>query len=162
MFPPIEPPVQLGEAVGAVADPFRNTIELETAPERVWDLLVDFDRYHEWNPCVDHAAAHIGWLRLRLRRPGKRSVALTGSLVEFRPGPRVISWTGGHPLRGLVSVTYTVAARPAGEGRTRLEQTVTVGGLLKRRAATAAEELMIETGAAISRATHVAARPRAA
>ena len=91
-FSPIAAAVPLEQGAGAVADPICNTTELEAAPERVGDLLVDFDRSDELDPSVDRADA-------------KRPVERAGSLNGVRRGFRVIPRAGGHPLRGLLTAT---------------------------------------------------------
>jgi uncharacterized protein YndB with AHSA1/START domain len=133
---------------GAMAEEIHVTTELDAPPEQVWAVLADFERYHLWNSGVEQVVARTEWstrLLIRLKRPGKRPVRLRGSLVEFNR-PRLLQWSGGHPLWGLLSVTHTLYLRPAGGG-TLLEQTAKVRGLLKRRGARAAHELMTETGA---------------
>lgn len=37
----------------------RNEIEIQSAPERVWEVLTDFDKYPEWNPLLCHAEGKL-------------------------------------------------------------------------------------------------------
>ena len=37
----------------------RNEIEIQSTPERVWDVLADLDKYPEWNPLLCRAEGKL-------------------------------------------------------------------------------------------------------
>jgi hypothetical protein len=37
----------------------RNEIEIQSTPERVWEILTDFDKYPEWNPLLCSAEGKL-------------------------------------------------------------------------------------------------------
>jgi hypothetical protein len=37
----------------------RNEIEIQSTPERVWEVLTDFDKYPEWNPLLCRAEGKL-------------------------------------------------------------------------------------------------------
>ena len=36
-----------------------NEIEIQSTPERVWEVLTDFDKYPEWNPLLCRAEGKL-------------------------------------------------------------------------------------------------------
>ena len=47
-------------------------IAIDATPEEVWDVLVDFERYEEWNPFIHYAGGDSrlgGTLQVRLTPP---------------------------------------------------------------------------------------------
>lgn len=37
----------------------RNEIEIQSTPERVWEIMTDFDKYPEWNPLLCRAEGKL-------------------------------------------------------------------------------------------------------
>ena len=37
----------------------RSEIEIQSTPERVWEVLTDFSKYPEWNPLLTHAEGEL-------------------------------------------------------------------------------------------------------
>ena len=60
---------------------FRTEIEINAKPERVWEILVEFDRYPIWNPFIRQirGRAETGsQLEIFLEYPG-------GKIIKFMP-----------------------------------------------------------------------------
>lgn len=146
-----------------MAETVRTVTEIDAPPEQLWAVLTAFDRYHLWNPRVGRVVVRTESstrMSLQLKRPGSsRPMRLVGSILEMSR-PQLIKWSGGHRVWGLVGVTHTLVLVPLSGGRTRLEQTAKVRGMLSRRAVAAAKGLMAETGEAAGRAACDAAGSR--
>ena len=116
-----------------MARQLRDEIEIQASPERVWEVLTDFDAYQEWNPFMVEAEgrAVVGQrLRLRMRPPGRRRpTTFRPRVLEAEPGRR-LRWLGRLLLPGLFDGEHRFAIEPAGPGRARLVQEETFGGLL--------------------------------
>ena len=69
-------------------------IDIDAPPEHVWDVLTDFDRYHEWNPFarVVGRPTRNARLHVELTPPGGRT-------MRFRPTVTCVE--EDHELRWL-------------------------------------------------------------
>ncbi len=111
----------------AASDP----VEIEAPAERVWDILVDFERYGEWNPFTTRVEAsleigapvmlhvRLGWLK---RKQPER--------IETVEPPHLLAWgtTMGHPV--LLSALREQRVEALGETRCRYSTTDRTTGLL--------------------------------
>jgi hypothetical protein len=81
----------------------RTSHWIPASPERVWDVLADFDRYGEWNPLNIWAG---GEARAGARVPmrfvdaggGKGKVIAQTVTVTASDPPRRLEWVGRVPL----------------------------------------------------------------
>ncbi|MEF8851082.1 MAG: SRPBCC domain-containing protein [Haloarculaceae archaeon] len=109
-----------------------TTVDIEAPAEVVWDVLVDFERYPVWNPrtrITGTAAA------------GERLVVAPGPEADGMPTfrPRVLRadgtelrWLGHLYVRGLFDGEHVFTVEDLGNGRSRLVQTESFGGILAR------------------------------
>jgi hypothetical protein len=116
-----------------MARQLRAEIEIKAAPERVWDVLTDFDAYPQWNPFMVEAEGRAVTgqrLRVRMRPPGRRRpMTFRPRVLEAEPG-RELRWLGRVLLPGVFDGLHRFTIEPAGPDRTRLVQQETFGGLL--------------------------------
>lgn len=109
----------------------RTETVISAAPEQVWAVLADFDRYAEWNPLNIRAAGQarlgdrIAMTFLNLARPGS-TIDQTVTIVACAPG-RSLAWGGEIPLLFKGRHHFTLMAE--GEG-TRLLHGEDLGGLI--------------------------------
>ena len=55
----------------------KTLIEINSTPETVWDVLLDFDKYPEWNPFIKslRGSPNVGEkLEVNIHPPGRRDV----------------------------------------------------------------------------------------
>jgi hypothetical protein len=108
-----------------------SQIEIDATPEEVWGVLVDLERYHEWNPFIveAHGVAEPGaGLRLVMHPPGGRAARLAPAVTELRPR-QVFEWWGHVVVRGLFDGRHRFELEPTARG-TRVAQTETFTGIL--------------------------------
>jgi len=125
-------------AVGASAAldaPARSvdTATLIEAPrEKVWDLVMDFDAYPEWNPYITSirgVPAPGRTLAITIHPPGDGTSEIEAEVYTFHP-PRKFRWQSRYLLPGLRDFEYEVIVAPVGPGRTSLLQRARFEGLL--------------------------------
>lgn len=108
-----------------------DPVEIEAPAERVWDILVDFERYGEWNPFTTRVEAsleigspvmlHVRLGRLQRRQPER---------IETVEPPHLLAWgtTMGHPF--LLSALREQRVEALSETRCRYLTTDATTGLL--------------------------------
>jgi hypothetical protein len=108
-------------------------IEIQASPERVWEVLTDFDTYPRWNPFMVQAEGRPAAgerLLVRMRPPGRRRpMAFRPQVVEATPGRR-LRWLGRLLVPGLFDGDHSFTIEPSAPGRTRLVQHEAFRGLL--------------------------------
>jgi hypothetical protein len=71
----------------------RTEIEIAAAPDVVWEVLTDFNRWPSWNPSVKSMAAPepivVGSVFRWKAGPGR----ITSTILHLEP-PRLIAWSG--------------------------------------------------------------------
>jgi uncharacterized protein YndB with AHSA1/START domain len=94
---------------------FELTIEIAAPPARVWEVMTDIDRWHEWTPSItsiarlDNAAFAVG-TRIRTRQP--KLPAALWKITAIDPG-KSFTWTSTAP--GLkVDATHQVEPAEGG------------------------------------------------
>ena len=96
----------------------RTEALIPAAPDRVWAVLANFDRYAEWNPLNIKAAgqarlgAKVPMTFLNLAKPGS-TLDQTVTVVACEPG-RSLAWSGWVPLLFKGRHHFTLTAEEAG------------------------------------------------
>lgn len=112
----------------------RTEIEIEAPPDRVWDALVDFDAYRDWNPFISSIRGKLevgARLVVDLSPPESRTVTLRPKLLVVDPG-RELRWKGHFFVKGLFDGEHFFKLSPTETG-TRLVQGEDFSGLLVQR-----------------------------
>ena len=110
-------------------------VDIDAAPERVWQVLTDLPAYAEWNPFITEAdGAFVVGERLTVRVPPVNAFVpaiLRPTVVEVTPCRRLRLWSRLDRLAipGLfhVELTWTISDH---DGGVRLWQQDQFGGLL--------------------------------
>jgi uncharacterized protein YndB with AHSA1/START domain len=117
--------------------PVRNydiTVDIDAPPERVWEVMIDVERWHEWTPSItsikrlDTGEFREG-SRVRIKQPKLAATVMT--VTHLEPG-RSFTWQTRAP--GL-EVTAGHSVTPVGNGsqaRLTLYFDGFVGGLFAR------------------------------
>ncbi len=107
-------------------------IEIDAPPDRVWQVLTDFDAYPEWNPFIRsiEGDAEVGsQLKVRIEPPGARGMTFRPTVRAAEPA-RELRWLGRLLVPGLVDGEHTLALEPLEGGRTRFDQSERFSGIL--------------------------------
>lgn len=101
----------------------------------MWDVLVDFPRYPEWNPfIVANAGEAVPGARLevRLQPPGGRALTFRPRVVVATPAHE-LRWLGRILVPGLFDGEHSFVIEPRGPDRCRLVHGETFRGVLVPR-----------------------------
>ena len=108
-----------------------DPVEIEAPAERVWDILVDFERYGEWNPFTTRVEAtleigapvmlHVRLGRLKRKQPER---------IETVEPPHLLAWGVTMGARFLLVARREQHIETLGETRCRYFTTDETRGLL--------------------------------
>ena len=110
----------------------RSEVEIAAPAERVWDVLVDFDAYPEWNPfirTIQGACEPGARLTVRIEPPGARGMTFKPTVLRVEPG-RELAWLGRVLVAGVFDGEHTFTIEQLDGGRSRLVQSERFSGLL--------------------------------
>jgi hypothetical protein len=111
----------------------RSEILIDAPPDVVWAVIVDFERYGEWNPFVVdiRGTAVVGTrLRVTMSPPGGRGVTLNPRVTEVDEAA-VLEWFGHLAWRGIFDGRHRFELHRTETG-TRLVQHEVFSGALVR------------------------------
>lgn len=109
----------------------RTDIHIDAPPERVWQILTDFERYPEWNPFITRAEGEVregARLTVRIEPQGARGMTFRPTVTRLEPN-RELRWLGRLFLPKLFDGEHIFELHPA-DGGTRFVQRENVDGLL--------------------------------
>jgi len=107
-------------------------IDIAASPGRVWQHLIDFPRYPDWNPFVQEIEGDMqegAQLRVLLTPPGGRAMQFTPIVQRVEP-QRTFSWKGKLWLPGLFDGHHIFEIEPQGPDRVRFIHREQFSGLL--------------------------------
>jgi hypothetical protein len=99
----------------------RTEIEIEAAPERVWQVLTDFAAYHEWNPFITSVTGKPvvgGELSVTVSPPESDETTFRPKVLVWDE-PRELRWLGKLWIPGLFEGEHFFRCLEAEAGRTR-------------------------------------------
>jgi hypothetical protein len=108
-------------------------IDIDAAPEVVWQVLTDLDGYVDWNPFITSSVgmAEVGeTLVNRMEPPGGMAITLKPQVTVVEDGA-TFEWLGKIGFSGVFDGRhrFEVEASPAG---TKLVQSESLDGILVR------------------------------
>lgn len=113
--------------LGILSDRMSRTleaaIEIEAPPEKVWEVLVDFNSWESWNPFIPMVQGKLkvgNRLRIKVVSPGLKPMIFKPIVFEVKQHKEII-W-GGSFLKVLYRGYHAFLLEPGPEGRTRLRQ----------------------------------------
>ena len=110
----------------------RTEIAIAAPPERVWDVLTDFDAYPTWNPFITSIAGRpeVGTeLEVRIEPPGRRAMTFRPTVLAAEPQRR-LAWLGRVLLPRVFDGEHSFEIEPSGDGGSRFTQRERFSGLL--------------------------------
>jgi hypothetical protein len=107
-------------------------VEIRAPAARVFGILGDVERYHEWNPFFTEGhgcVAEGDSLELTMAPVGQSPTKFSPRVLEVRPGERLV-WRGRLLVAGLFDGTHTFVIRPVDSERVRVSQDESFSGIL--------------------------------
>ncbi len=83
-----------------------ESVEVEASAERVWEVIVDLDRYGEWNPFVVAASSTLNPgepIHMKVRLFGAFTQPQTETILEVEAGHRLCYGLGPTAFGALMS-----------------------------------------------------------
>jgi len=109
-----------------------SEVVIDAPPERVWDILTDFERFPDWNPFIRAASGRIEKdqrLSITLHPSGGRTIKMRPSVVTVEPN-KELRWIGHLGVPGLFDGQHIFELKPSGSAKTVLVQREQFGGVL--------------------------------
>lgn len=109
-----------------------SEIEIAAPSEVIWDVLVDFGAYVDWNPVEIQARGQAvvgGTLEHTGQLPGRKPMTFKAKIIEATPS-RALAWKGKIVIPGLFDVTHHFEIDPLAGDRSRLRQFEHFSGVL--------------------------------
>jgi hypothetical protein len=107
-------------------------IEISASEEAVWKILVDLERFPEWNPFIKKAEGEVregSRLEVRIEPPGGAAMTFK-PVVKWAVRNREFRWQGRFLLPGLFDGEHSFEILPIDGRRVRFVQRETFRGLL--------------------------------
>ena len=107
-------------------------IAIESAPQRVWEILTDFAAYPAWNPFITHISGPAtpgSRLDVQLQPPGGRGMRMRPTVLASKR-PQELRWMGHLGVPGLFDGEHRFRIEPLGTDRVRFVQEERFTGLL--------------------------------
>lgn len=106
--------------------------EIDARPDRVWEILMGFESFGEWNPfivSIEGDRSVGSRLRVRLRPPGGRTTTFRPTVTTNDPA-RAFGWLGHVGIRGVFDGAHRFELQALPGDRTRFVQSESFRGLL--------------------------------
>ncbi|MBX3287709.1 MAG: SRPBCC domain-containing protein [Acidobacteria bacterium] len=107
-------------------------IEIAADAETVWQALMDFEKYPEWNPFIQSIKGNTEpdeVLEVFIKPPGSRGMSFTPTVVSLEPN-RLFAWQGKLLFRGLFDGRHEFRLEPNEQGTTKLTHSESFKGIL--------------------------------
>jgi hypothetical protein len=111
----------------------RSEVEIDAPPARVYAVLTDFARYHEWNPYLTSVRGQLAAgnrLQLELSLPEGKTYELAPEVTQVIENTE-LRWRSRVWLPGLLLAEHFFQLRPHA-GKTRVMQGQDFSGFLLR------------------------------
>lgn len=107
-------------------------VEIETPPENVWNHLINFEDYPNWNPfirSVERDQKSENHLYVTIQVPGYKSMKLHPEIVTFLRNSE-LRWKGKLFIKGIFDGEHYFIIENSGINRTRFIHGEVFSGLL--------------------------------
>lgn len=112
----------------------KTQITIEAAPDRVWEVLTDFEKYSGWNPFIKsiQGKVHTGEkIIVRLEPPGAKGMTFKPRVLAFDKNEQ-FRWIGHLFFPGLFDGEHRFELIDNGDGTTTFIQAEKFKGILVR------------------------------
>lgn len=108
----------------------RTEIDINASPQRVWQVLTDFERYPDWNPFIrkiEGKAVEGEKITIHITTPAGANRNYSPKVTKV-VAEKELRWLGKMP--GLLSGEHIFSIEPASDNSLRLVHREVFGGLL--------------------------------
>jgi hypothetical protein len=112
----------------------RTEIEIAAAPSAVWNVLIDFPRFRDWNPFIPSISGEVrvgARLEVLIASPSGREMTFRPKVLTLVP-EQELRWRGHFLFRGLFDGEHFFRLVELGPGRTRFVHGENFSGILLR------------------------------
>ena len=109
-----------------------STIEIDASADRVWQVLMDFASFAEWNPylpSIEGKPEAQERLKVRIEPPDGMGMTMSPTVIKAEPGAE-FRWLGHLLFPGLFDGEHYFEIEPVGEGSVRFKQGEKFTGVL--------------------------------
>ncbi len=112
----------------------RTEIEIQASPEKVWQILIDFDKWPEWNPFIHTVVGkpETGENVDITFRTASKEMTLHCTIVESEPSQE-LCWQYHVMIASLFRGEHSFIIEPVGTDRVRFVDREIFNGLLVPR-----------------------------
>ncbi len=109
----------------------KTEIIIDVPASRVWQVLVDFEAYPQWNPFIRQVTgtAKPGEQLTVQMHSGGRTMTFTPTVLVVQP-ERGLCWLGRLFIPGVFDGEHSFVIEPLGENQVRLVQSEAFNGIL--------------------------------
>lgn len=110
----------------------RTEIDIDARPEQIWEILMDFAKYPDWNPfirSISGTAAVDSRLKVTLEPEGGSPMSFEPKVIAADQNKR-FAWRGKVLMNGIFDGQHEFILEPLAEGRTRFVHREEFSGLL--------------------------------
>lgn len=107
-------------------------ILINAAPEKVWEILTDFDKYPKWNPFIKSITGNVligNKITARLEPPGAKGMTFKPRVVAFETN-KEFRWIGNLLFPGLFDGEHKFELIENRNGTTTFKQSESFRGIL--------------------------------
>ncbi|MBF2001279.1 MAG: SRPBCC domain-containing protein [Synechococcales cyanobacterium M58_A2018_015] len=115
-----------------VAKEINTSIEINAPAETVWQVLINFSCYAQWNPfirSIQGEARQGATLEVFIQPPGRNGMTFRPIILALEPG-RELRWIGRLLLPGIFDGEHQFQLEPIGGNRTKFVHREVFSGLL--------------------------------
>lgn len=112
----------------------KTQITIEASPNRVWEVLTDFEQYSAWNPFIKSIKGQVktgNKIIVRLEPPGGKGMTFKPKVLVFETN-KEFKWIGHLFFQGLFDGEHRFELIDNGDGTTTFIQAEKFRGILVR------------------------------
>lgn len=109
-------------------------VDVDATPEAVWSVLIDLDRYAEWNPFIveAHGTVAVGdKLVNRMQAPGRKAMTIKPTVTAVESA-QAFEWLGNLGFPGVFDGRHRFDLEATPTGSARVIHSEQFDGLLVR------------------------------
>ena len=118
--------------IHVMAKEIKTEIIIHASPERVWEILMDFDSYPDWNPFIISiiGRAEVGEkIKAHIVPQGAKGMTFK-PVVLVKKENEELKWLGNLLFKGLFDGEHQFVIQDNGDGTVLFQQNETFTGLL--------------------------------